>query len=181
MNNSPYGNGAHQGPGSGDLAIVGLALGGLWLLWRLLAGKKKVFISYDHSEDVHYKHLLEAWNKNDRFAFEFDNRSPNIPIDSTDAHVIKAGLTKLMKDADYMLVIVGHKTHGSRWVNWEVRRALQADVHLKLAVVKIDRDYESPQALLRSGAAWAYSFTEKSVIEVLNRAATGNQMRPEWA
>jgi len=181
VNNSPYGNVGPQGPNSGDLAIAGLALGGLWLLWKLFFGKKKVFISYDHSEDVHYKRLLDAWNKNDKFQFEFDNRSPNHPIDSKDADVVKAQLTRLMKDADYMLVIVGEKTHGSKWVNWEVQRALQPDVHLKLAVVKIDRDYDSPQALLRSGAAWAYRFTEQNVIDVLNRAERGNQMRPEWA
>jgi MTH538 TIR-like domain (DUF1863) len=181
LNNSPYGNSGPQNPNPGDLAIVGLALGGLWLLWQIFAGKKKVFISYDHSEDARYKHLLGAWNKNDKFKFELDNRSPRLPIDSEDARVVKASLTKKMKDAEYMLVIVGDKTNRSKWVNWEVERALQADIHLKLAVVKIDRNYESPAALLRSGAAWAYSFTEQNVIEVLNRAATGKQTRPVWA
>ena len=31
-----------------------------------------VFISYDHSEDVHYKRLLEAWDANSKFDFEFE-------------------------------------------------------------------------------------------------------------
>lgn len=32
---------------------------------------KKVFVSYDHSEDAHYKHLMQAWNANPDFDFEF--------------------------------------------------------------------------------------------------------------
>lgn len=34
-----------------------------------------VFISYDHSEDVHYKRLLEAWDANSNFDFQFENHS----------------------------------------------------------------------------------------------------------
>jgi len=83
-----------------------------------------VFISYDHSEDAHYKRLLEAWNKNEKFKFEFDNRSPGVAIESKEGAVIKASLTKMMKKADYLLVIVGQKTHSSKWVNWEIERAL---------------------------------------------------------
>lgn len=33
--------------------------------------KPKVFVSYDHSEDVLYKRLLQAWDANPDFAFEF--------------------------------------------------------------------------------------------------------------
>ena len=62
-----------------------------------------------------------------------------------------------------------------------ISRGAFRQIGLKLAVVKIDRNYESPAALLRSGAAWAYSFTEPNVIELLNRAATGKQTRPVWA
>ena len=39
---------------------------------------KKVFVSYDHSEDVHYKYLLQAWDANTDFDFEFDNESIQI-------------------------------------------------------------------------------------------------------
>ncbi len=32
--------------------------------------RKKVFISYDHSEDVRYKRLLDAWDANTSFEGE---------------------------------------------------------------------------------------------------------------
>ena len=55
---------------------------------------KKVFVSYDHSEDVHYKKLLRAWDANTEFDFELDLRSPHVPIDSFVASVVQVSLTK---------------------------------------------------------------------------------------
>lgn len=43
---------------------------------------KKVFVSYDHSEDVRYKELLRAWDANTKFDFEFDLRSFHVPVNS---------------------------------------------------------------------------------------------------
>jgi hypothetical protein len=132
--------------------------------------KKKVFVSYDHSEDAHYKYLLQAWDANPSFEFEFDNRSPNVAIDSVSASAIKSALTTKMKEADYLLVIVGAKTSTSKWVTWEIDRAKQYDVKLKLAAVKIKREYTTPGGLTGVGTSWAYSFTHDSVITALNAA-----------
>lgn len=135
--------------------------------------KKKVFISYDHSEDANYKYLLSAWDANTNFQFEFDNRSPGVAIDSTDAAAIKAALTRKMKEAEYLLVIIGKKTHTSKWVTWEIDRAKQDDVKLKLAAVKIDREYTTPAGLLGVGTAFAYSFSQDGVIKALDEAKVG--------
>lgn len=131
---------------------------------------KKVFVSYDHSEDVHYKRLLEAWNANTNFEFEFDNRSPSVAIDSTNASVVKSALTRKMKEAQYLLVIVGKKTYTSKWVNWEIDRAKQNDVKLKLVAVKIDREYTSPNGLYGVNTSWTYSFTRDGIITALNNS-----------
>ena len=55
---------------------------------------KKVFVSYDHSEDADYRDLLRAWDTNIHFDFDFDLRSPTVAIDSTEASVIQGVLTK---------------------------------------------------------------------------------------
>jgi hypothetical protein len=132
--------------------------------------KKPVFISYDHSEDYRYKFLLSAWDANSNFDFEFDNRSPGVAINSTNAGVIKAALTKMMMNAEYLLVIVGEKTHTSHWVSWEIERAKQSDTKLKLAAVKIKREFITPSGLLNVGTAWAYSFTREGILDALDRA-----------
>jgi hypothetical protein len=132
--------------------------------------KHKVFISYDHSEDAAYKRLLQAWDANEKFDFEVDSRGPNVPIDSTDAPVIKASLTKMMKDATHILVIVGAKSHESDWITWEIERAKQADTKLKIAAVKLEKGNTTPPGILGVGTAWATSFTRDRIVDALDEA-----------
>jgi hypothetical protein len=120
--------------------------------------KLKVFVSYDHSEDVHYKRLLQAWDANPEFDFEFDSRGPDAAIDSQEATVVKSALTAKMKTATHLLVLVGAKTAQSKWITWEVQRAKMADVKLKLAGVKLAQNNVTPLNLLGCGTSWATSF-----------------------
>lgn len=82
-----------------------------------------VFISYDHSEDVHYKRLLEAWDANSNFDFQFENHSVRQPINSIYAPAIKTAITKKMQNASHLLVIVGAKSYTSSWIEWEINKA----------------------------------------------------------
>lgn len=132
--------------------------------------KHKVFISYDHSEDANYKYLLCAWHANPTFDFEFDNRSPNVAIDSVDAGVIKAALTKKMMESTHLLVLVGAKSSTSKWMNWEIERAKQRDIRLKIAAVKLAKANSCPLGLLGCGTSWATSFERDRIIEALNSA-----------
>ncbi len=132
--------------------------------------KTKTFVSYDHSEDARYKYLLQAWDANTEFDFEFDSRGPNVAIDSVDAAAIKASLTKKMKDATHILVLVGAKSSTSKWMNWEIERAKMPDIKLKLAAIKLAKDNSTPAGLLGVGTAWATSFTRDRIIEALRIA-----------
>ena len=129
--------------------------------------KTKVFVSYDHSEDVLYKRLLQAWDANENFDFEFDSRGPDVAINSDDAAVVKAALTTLMKTATHLLVIVGEKSSKSSWMTWEIDRAKESDIKLKLAAVKLAKDNITPAGLLGVGTSWATSFTRDRVVDAL--------------
>lgn len=133
--------------------------------------KKKVFVSFDHSEDLLYKNLLKAWNSNPNFDFEFDQRSPDVPINSTSAPVIQSSLTTMMKQADYLLVLIGAKSYGSSWMNWEIQRAKQPDIKLKLAAVKLNYSNSTPSGLLNVSTSFANSFTQDEIINALNKAS----------
>lgn len=135
--------------------------------------KTKVFVSYDHSEDAHYKRLLQAWDANPDFDFEFDSRGPNVAISSNDAAVVKASLTKMMKDSTHLLVLVGAKSHESDWMKWEIDRAKQSDTKLKLAAIKLEKSNVSPDGLLNVGTAWATSFERDRIVEALKQAKVG--------
>lgn len=132
--------------------------------------KPKVFVSYDHSEDARYKRILQAWDANPEFDFEFDSRGPNEPIDSTVGYIIRQALTRQMKTATHLLVLVGAKTATSKWVTWEIERAKEADVRLRLAAVKIEKANPTPAGLIGVRTAWATSFERDRIVDALRSA-----------
>jgi len=131
----------------------------------------KVFISYDHSEDAHYKNLLQGWSNHPRFSFEFDNRSVQTPINSANASIVKANITKKMQEATHLFVIVGKFSYKSDWIVWEISKA--KELGLKIAAVKIEKANTSPNGLLNIGTSWATSFTEIRIIAALDGAVVG--------
>lgn len=147
--------------------LVGIGLYGLYKL--LSPTKYKVFISYDHSEDVGLRNLLEAWNNNEQFDFSMERTSPFQRINSEDEAVVKRALTPKLKQADYLLVIVGEKTHTSTFVRWEIERAMAEDVNLKIAAVKRHSRCRLPD-LLRGNASWVDRFSTEGVIAALEDA-----------
>ncbi len=131
-----------------------------------MAHKKKVFISYDYSNDKHYKNLLLAWDSNKLFDFSIHDHSADVSINSTNASAIKSVLSRYMNEATYFLVIVGYKTHKSAWVKWEIKKAVE--LRKRIIAVKTDRENTSPDALMGIGASWAMSFTYDSIIKAIN-------------
>ena len=132
--------------------------------------KHKVFVSYDHSEDALYKTLLQAWDANENFDFEFDSRGPNVAINSENAATIKASLAAKMKSATHLLVLVGAESSKSSWINWEIERAKMDDIKLRLAAVKLAGSNTTPAGLLGVGTSWATSFTRDRVVQALDNA-----------
>lgn len=139
--------------------------------------KSKVFVSFDYDNDKHYKYLLEAWNKNPKFEFVFEDGTPK-EIDSYNVGRIKAALTLKIKAASHTLVIVGEHANdrhskssliGYRnWINFEVSQSVAQGN--RIAAVKLDRTYTSPEDLLGVNASWAFSFTENNIIKALEDA-----------
>ncbi|MBC8230444.1 TIR domain-containing protein [bacterium] len=139
--------------------------------------KKTIFVSFDYENDRHYKFLLQAWDANKKFDFLFADKSSR-EINSYNVGRVKAALTAKINSARYTLVIIGkeanklHKDYkliGYRnWINFEIARS-KANRN-KFVAVKIQREYESPEELLGSGATWAMPFSETAIVNALNRA-----------
>lgn len=139
--------------------------------------KPTVFVSFDYDNDKHYKFLLEAWNKNPKFQFVFEDGTPQ-EIDSYNVGRIKAGLTSKIKEATHTLVIIGkcaNDLHSKRfligyrnWINFEIAKSIE--LGKRLVAIKLDRNYESPEALTGANASWVYSFTEENIIKALEAA-----------
>jgi hypothetical protein len=139
--------------------------------------KKKVFVSFDYENDKRYYFLMKAWDANSDFEFSFSDYTSK-EIKSDIISVIKANLTKKINEATYTLVIIGaeaNKEHKDSaeigYKNWQNFEIAKSKINKnKLVGVKIDSSYESPDEILNSGASWAFSFKQDSIIEALNKA-----------
>ena len=137
--------------------------------------KKRVFVSFDYDDDKGYRNLLKAWDANPDFDFYMSDLTPG-EVNTWDISRIKAALVTAINRATYTLVIVGknaNKRHPKsyeigykNWINFEIAKSkLNKN---KLVGVKLDREYESPDELIGSGAKWAMSFTKDAILKALN-------------
>lgn len=139
--------------------------------------KKKVFVSFDHDNDREYKHLLQEWNDNPEFEFGFSTLSPS-EIKKEDVPRMKEALATQISKAAYTFVIVGKESNkesklqediGYRnWQNFEI--ALSKSLKHKLAGIKLDKKFDSPDELVGCGIKCAMSFTREEVLKALKEA-----------
>jgi hypothetical protein len=129
--------------------------------------RKKVFISFDGDNDLHYKDLLVAWDQNAEFNFYVYNGPPMEAIDSIQAAEIKALIRPKIAAVTHFLCIVGKESSRNPWTEWEINRA--SAQKKKLIAVKIEKDYETPPAL-NQDVVWAASFDFNAIKAALEAA-----------
>ena len=129
---------------------------------------KKIFVSYDYDNDRNYKNLLVAWSKNSEFDLYMSDQSTDVSIDSTDAAAIRRAISVAINGSTYLLCLVGKQTYKNKWVDWEIRKAV--DLKKRLIGVKIEKDNITPSAMLNQGATWALSFNFDSIKKAIDGA-----------
>ena len=138
-----------------------------------LMTKKKIFISYDYDKDKTHKNLLLAWDKNKIFDFSFTDESADTSINSNDVDIVKRAISLKINQSDIFLCLIGQYTIQSKWVKWEIEKAIELEK--KIMAVKIKKDYESPEEIKNANAKWAMAFTFDAIkksIEELNMSFT---------
>jgi hypothetical protein len=128
--------------------------------------KKNIFISYDYDNDKHYKNLLVAWDVNKEFDFGFTDHSADVSVESDDAGAIKRAISAKINNATIFMCLVGKNTHKSKWVAWEISKAVE--LKKKIVAVKIESTNTTPPGLLNVGAKWAMSFLFDSVKKAID-------------
>lgn len=129
---------------------------------------KKIFVSYDYTNDRDYKNLLLAWSRNTEFDFYIDDQSVDVSVDSVNAAAIKRVISARIGEATGFLCIVGKSTYRSGWVRWEIDKA--KELRKRLIAVKINKDCTTPNELFNSGAAWALSYNFEAIKNAVDEA-----------
>ncbi len=130
---------------------------------------KKIFVSFDYDNDKHYKNLLLAWSANEEFAdFYISDQSVTEPVDSDRAAPIRRAISAKIGAATGLLCIVGKNTSKSRWVTWEIEKAIE--LRKRIIAVKVEKDCTTPNALYGVGATWALSFNFAAIKKAIQDA-----------
>ena len=136
--------------------------------------KPKIFVSFDFDNDRSYKYTLNMWNSNSSFEFTCTDTSPS-EIQSWNISTVKGVLSRKIKEASYVVVIVGkeaNKLHkdskliGYRnWQNFEVAKAKELNKHI--IAVQLNSSYEYPDELVDCGATRVYSFNHDDIVKAI--------------
>ena len=117
---------------------------------------KRIFISYDYSNDGKYKDLVLTWDKDEDLDFSFYDMSVEVSVDASDAAAIKREISARISDCSHFLCLVGRYSHKSRWVDWEIKTAME--LKKKVVAVQVEKNVTTPNALYGVGTSWALSF-----------------------
>jgi len=141
------------------------------------AKTKRIFMSFNYTDDKNYRYLLSALAKNTNSPVKFEDITPS-EIMSMDVGRIKAALTRRIKDADYTLVVIGEHANqrhpdaakiGTRnWQWWEIEKAV--DEGHKFIAVKITNSNPTPDPLKNRGATWARSYNVEAIAKAIDDA-----------
>jgi len=130
--------------------------------------KKRIFISYDYTNDKKYKNLLLAWDQNNDFDFGFYDMSVDVSVDSNNAAAIKRAISAKISDSTYFLCLVGKQTSKSKWITWEINKAVE--LKKNIVAVKIEKENDNPLSLYGVSATWALSFNFDAIKKAVEEA-----------
>lgn len=122
---------------------------------------KHVFVSYYYKDDYALKRMLKLWDKNSKIDFRVNDKSTDISIPSGNEKIIKRKIQRQMERCDFVLVLIGDRTHMRPWVQWEIELAKK--LGLPIIAVKKSKSAKSPKQLLSSGVTWVYEFKLKKI------------------
>jgi len=128
--------------------------------------KNRVFIGYDYDNDKAAKDRLLGWDTDKEFDFSSYDRSFDVAVDSEVAAAIKRDLAARIGASSHFLCIVGKETYRSRWIAWEIRKAVE--LKKKLVAAKTDSTNNSPTAMQGVGESWSTMFNFDSIKKAIN-------------
>ena len=129
-----------------------------------MAKTYSVFISHSwgHADDL--KKLRNLLEERGYFHVEFNEASPDEPINSGNSAYIKRRLKEKISNSDIVLGIAGMYASHSDWMEWELDTALEENVPI---VGVIPRGQERVSSTVSSRAKECVKWNVESIIEAI--------------
>lgn len=126
----------------------------------------KLFISHRWEYDNLLQNLKNLLNERGYFSAEYYQIEKDCPINSKNASVIKANITKRLEESDVVLAIAGVSASYSEWMQWEMDKA--SELGLKIVGV-IPRGNERISQEVYKRSVEDVRWNTESVVEAIRK------------
>lgn len=114
------------------------------------------------------KNLRNLLNNRGYFNVEFEEATPDEPINSNNAEYIKRRLREKIKNADILLGIAGVYASYSAWMEWELDTAIKNDIPI---IGVISKGQERISQVVYSCSKVDVKWNTESIIEAIRNWA----------
>lgn len=114
-----------------------------------MAKEYKLFISHSWDHDDVLQDLKNLIDSRGYFPATYTQIEKDYPIDSENAGVIKANITKRLQESDVVLAIAGVYASYSEWMQWEMDKAKELGLRV-IGVIPRGQEHISHEVFNRS-------------------------------
>lgn len=133
-----------------------------------MARNYKVFISHSWTHVSDLKNLRNMLEARGYFNVDFEEASPDEPINSDNAEYVKSRLRIKIQNADIVLGIAGIYTSHSDWMKWELDYAVKKDIPI---VGVIPRGRERISTYIKERAEEVVKWNKESIVAAIRKHA----------
>ncbi|MDO9578397.1 MAG: TIR domain-containing protein [Candidatus Cloacimonadales bacterium] len=133
-----------------------------------MAKTYNVFISHSWAYIQDLKNLRTLLEERGYFNVEFEEATPDEPIDSENAEYIKRRLREKIKNSDIVLGIAGVYASYSEWIEWELDTAIKNDIPI---IGVIPRGQERISTIVSSRSKEDIRWNTESIVSAIKRWA----------
>lgn len=131
-----------------------------------MAKTYKIFISHCWNYDDVLQHLKDLLDNRGYFFAEYTHVEKSEPINSANDSVIKANITKKLKDSDIVLAIAGVYASHSDWMPWEMDKAKELGLNV---IGVIPRGQERISSQVSNRSVTDVHWNADSIVEAIRR------------
>jgi hypothetical protein len=128
----------------------------------------KVFISHSWSYVSDLKSLQTLLENRGYFNVQFEEASPDVPINSVNAEYIKTRLREKIRNSDVVLGIAGIYASHSEWMAWELDTAIKNNVPI---IGVAPRGAERISTVVTSRSKEDVKWNTESIVAAIRRWA----------
>lgn len=133
-----------------------------------MAKTYKVFISHSWAYVEDLRNLRNLLENRGYFNVQFEEATPDVPINSENAYYIKQRLKQKISNSDIVLGIAGVYASYSDWMTWELDKALELGIPI---VGVAPRGAERISTVVSSRAKEVVRWNTESIVEAIRKWA----------